>query len=105
MIQAIVLAFLAGLMGFNGKHNFVQGITGREFPNLTGNSATNNAVGGLAAFAIAGSLIALAHVGDHQLGAVIAGALGGGGDDDLPCPERRLPDEREVRETPSGGVT
>ena len=76
MIQAIVLAFLAGLMGTNGIPHFVQGITAREYPNLTGNSATNNAVGGLAAFAIAGSLIALAHVGDHRLAAVIAGALG-----------------------------
>ena len=76
MIQAIVLAFLAGLMGTNGIPHFVQGITAREYPNLTGNSATNNAVGGLAAFAIAGSLIALAHVADHRLAAVISGAVG-----------------------------
>jgi predicted anti-sigma-YlaC factor YlaD len=76
MIQAIVLAFLAGLMGFNGIPHFVQGITGREFPNLTGNSATNNAVGGLVAFAIAGTLIALAHVADHVWPALIAGAVG-----------------------------
>jgi hypothetical protein len=76
MIQAIVLAFLAGLMGFNGIPHFVQGITGREFPNLTGNSATNNAVGGLAAFAIAGVLLSLAHVADHVWPALIAGAVG-----------------------------
>jgi hypothetical protein len=76
MIRAIVLAFLAGLMGFNGIPHFVQGITGREFPNLTGNSATNNAVGGLAAFAIAGTLLALAHAAEHVWAALIAGAVG-----------------------------
>jgi hypothetical protein len=76
MIQAIVLAFLAGLMGLNAVPHFVQGITGREFPNLTGNSATNNAVGGLAGFAIAGALLAVAHVTDHVWPSVVAGAVG-----------------------------
>jgi hypothetical protein len=76
MIQAIVLTFLAGLMGTNGIPHFVQGITGREFPNVTGNSATNNAVGGLAAFGIAAVLLAVAHLGDHPWAALIAGALG-----------------------------
>lgn len=76
MIQAIVLTFLAGLMGTNGIPHFVQGITAREYPNLTGNSATNNAVDGLAAFAIAGVLISAAHVGDHPRAALIAGAVG-----------------------------
>ncbi|WP_327638155.1 hypothetical protein OHB24_07215 [Kribbella sp. NBC_00482] len=76
MIQAIVLAFLAGLMGTNGIPHFVTGITAREYPNLTGNSATNNAVGGLAAFAIAGALLALAQVGDHPRAALVAGSLG-----------------------------
>jgi hypothetical protein len=76
MIQAIVLTFLAGLMGTNGIPHFVQGITAREYPNLTGNSPTNNAVGGLAAFAIAGALTAWAHVGDHPRAALIAAALG-----------------------------
>jgi O-antigen/teichoic acid export membrane protein len=76
MVQAIVLAFLAGLMGLNGVPHFVTGITGREFPNLTGNSATNNAVDGLAAFAIAAVLLTLAHVGLHPWAALIAGAVG-----------------------------
>ncbi|HEY3559234.1 MAG TPA: hypothetical protein VGL05_17305 [Kribbella sp.] len=76
MIQAILLAFLAGLMALNGVPHFVTGITGHEFPNLTGNSATNNAVGGLAAFAIAAALLATAHVGEHPWAALIAGASG-----------------------------
>jgi hypothetical protein len=76
MIQAIALAFLAGLMGLNGVPHFVTGITGREFPNVTGNSATNNALGGLAAFAIAAALLALAHVSAHPRAALLAGALG-----------------------------
>ncbi|MFD7156703.1 hypothetical protein ACFV9C_19035 [Kribbella sp. NPDC059898] len=76
MTQAIVLAFLAGLMGLNGVPHFVTGITGREFPNLTGNSATNNAVGGLAAFAIAAVLLTLAHISTHPRAALVAGAFG-----------------------------
>ncbi|MEU4190690.1 hypothetical protein AB0E69_02235 [Kribbella sp. NPDC026611] len=76
MLQVIVLTFLGGLMGTNGIPHFVQGITAREYPNVTGNSATNNAVAGLAAFAIAGVLIALAHVDRHPWAALIAGALG-----------------------------
>jgi hypothetical protein len=76
MIQAIALAFLAGLMCFNGVPHFVTGITGREYPNLTGNSATRNAVGGLGAFAIAAVLLALADVSRHPVAAVIGGAAG-----------------------------
>ncbi|MGW7679393.1 hypothetical protein ACWGID_01550 [Kribbella sp. NPDC054772] len=76
MIQAILLTFLAGLWGANGIPHFVQGITGREFPNVTGNSATNNALGGLAAFLIAGVLLAVAHPGGHPRAALIAGAVG-----------------------------
>jgi hypothetical protein len=75
MIQAIVLAFLAGLMGTNGIPHFVAGITAREYPNVTGNSPTNNAVCGLAAFAIAGALLVPAPVGDHPR-ALVAAALG-----------------------------
>jgi hypothetical protein len=76
MIQAILLTFLAGLMGTNGVPHFVNGITAREYPNLTGNSPTRNAVGGLAAFVIAGALVVGAHVGDHPWPAVIAGVFG-----------------------------
>jgi hypothetical protein len=76
MTQTIVLAFLAGLMGTNGIPHFVSGITAREYPNVTGNSATNNAVGGLAAFVIAGLLLAAAPVGDHPRAALSAAALG-----------------------------
>jgi hypothetical protein len=76
MIQTIVLTFLAGLMGTNGIPHFVLGITAREYPNVTGNSPTNNAVGGLAAFAIAGGLTAWAHVGEHPRAALISAALG-----------------------------
>lgn len=76
MTRTIVLVLLAGLMGTNGIPHFVAGITAREYPNLTGNSATNNAVGGLAAFAIAGALLAAAPVGEHPRAALSAGALG-----------------------------
>src|SRR5262245_53675357 len=76
MTQTILLTFLAGLMGTNGIPHFVQGISAREYPNVTGNSPINNAVGGLAAFAIAGALLAFARVGDHPTAALIAGGAG-----------------------------
>ena len=76
MIQTILLTFLAGLMGTNGIPHFVQGISAREYPNVTGNSPINNAVGGLAAFAIAGALIAWAHVGERPTAALISGGVG-----------------------------
>ncbi|MEV5962958.1 hypothetical protein AB0L70_14415 [Kribbella sp. NPDC051952] len=76
MIQAIVLTFLASLMGTNGVPHFVVGISAREYPNLTGNSPTRNAVGGLVAFVIAGALIVVAQVGEHPWSAAIAGVLG-----------------------------
>jgi hypothetical protein len=76
MIQAIVLTFLAGLMCFNAVPHFVTGITGREFPNLTGNSATRNALAGLGGFGIAAVLLALAHISRHPVAAVAGGAAG-----------------------------
>jgi len=76
MTLAIVLSFLAGLMGANGVPHFVLGITAREYPNLTGNSPVRNAVGGVAAFVIAGLLTSWAQVGDHPLAAVVAAVVG-----------------------------
>jgi hypothetical protein len=76
MIRTIVLAFLSGLWAANGIPHFVQGISAREYPNLTGNSPTNNAVGGLVAFVIAGGLIAWAHTGERPWAALVAGGAG-----------------------------
>ncbi|MFG1815967.1 hypothetical protein ACGFIF_19545 [Kribbella sp. NPDC049174] len=76
MTQALLLSFLAGLMGTNGIPHFVLGITAREYPNLTGNSPVRNAVGGVGAFVIAGLLAFWAHIGDHPRAAGIAALVG-----------------------------
>ncbi|MGZ0150623.1 hypothetical protein ACXJJ3_26435 [Kribbella sp. WER1] len=76
MTQTIVLAFLAGLVALNGAPHFVAGITGREFPNLTGNSATNNAVGGLISLVAAAVLLSLSHLSAHPWAALPAGLAG-----------------------------
>ncbi|MFI7068336.1 hypothetical protein ACIBL3_45635 [Kribbella sp. NPDC050124] len=76
MTQALVLSFLAGLMGTNGIPHFVLGITAREYPNLTGNSPVRNAVGGVGAFVIAGLLAWWAQPGEHPAAAVIAALTG-----------------------------
>ncbi|MEV0290574.1 MULTISPECIES: hypothetical protein [unclassified Kribbella] len=76
MTQALVLSFLAGLMGTNGIPHFVLGITAREYPNLTGNSPVRNAVGGVGAFVIAGLLAWWAHPGEHLATALVAALAG-----------------------------
>jgi hypothetical protein len=76
MTLAIVLSFLAGLMGANGIPHFVLGITAREYPNLTGNSPVRNAVGGVGAFVIAGLLAFWAHVSEHPPAAAVAAVVG-----------------------------
>jgi hypothetical protein len=76
MTQAILLSFLAGLMGTNGIPHFVLGITAREYPNVTGNSPVRNAISGVAAFVIAGFLASAAHLGDYPRAAVIAALVG-----------------------------
>lgn len=76
MPQVIVLSFFAGLMGANGIPHFVSGITRREYPNLTGNSAVRNVIAGWAALVIAALLGYWADMARHPLAASVAVALG-----------------------------
>ncbi|WP_328329930.1 hypothetical protein OHA70_07400 [Kribbella sp. NBC_00382] len=76
MIHAILLTFLAGVVGANGIPHFVRGITAQQYPNVTGNSAVRNVIGGWAALVIAALLVAWSGVGRHEVVGWVAGAVG-----------------------------
>ncbi|MDX6280641.1 MAG: hypothetical protein QOH03_1712 [Kribbellaceae bacterium] len=76
MVQVIVLTFLAGVVAANGVPHFVRGITGQEYPNVTGNSAVRNVVGGWVALVVAALLVGWSGAARHQWAALVAGALG-----------------------------
>jgi hypothetical protein len=76
MLQMIVLSFLAGLVGANGIPHFVRGITAQEYPNVTGNSAVRNVVGGWGALVISALLAFWSHGDRHAPAAFAAAALG-----------------------------
>jgi hypothetical protein len=76
MLRVILLTFLAGVVAANGVPHFVRGITAQQYPNVTGNSAVRNVVGGWAALVIAALLVGWSGVGRHQPAGLTAGALG-----------------------------
>jgi hypothetical protein len=76
MIRAILLTFLAGVVGANGIPHFVRGITAQQYPNVTGNSAARNVIGGWAALVIAALLVAWSGAGRHEVAGWAAGAVG-----------------------------
>jgi apolipoprotein N-acyltransferase len=76
MLRTLCLAFLAGVMGANALPHFLSGITAREYPNLTGNSAVRNGVAGWAGLVIAGALLLWSDAGAHHRLALVALALG-----------------------------
>lgn len=76
MVQVIALTFLAGVVAANGVPHFVRGITGQEYPNVTGNSAVRNVVGGWAALVIAALLFGWSGAERHHLAALVGGAVG-----------------------------
>ena len=76
MLQVLVLAFFAGVLGANATPHFVKGITKEPFPSLLGPSPLVNVVAGWAMLALAVVLIELADAGAH-LGAATAAAAAG----------------------------
>jgi hypothetical protein len=76
MTQTILLSALGGLMAANALPHFVSGVTGRPYPNLTGNGPVPNTVGGWTLFVVAGLCLYGAHPAGHPVAAGVAGALG-----------------------------
>lgn len=76
MVRTLGLALLAGVMGANALPHLLSGITAREYPNVTGNSALRNGVAGWAGLVIAGALLLWSDPGSHRRAALVALALG-----------------------------
>jgi hypothetical protein len=76
MWQAMVLGFLAGLLGGNAFPHFVRGITRRTYPSLLGNSPVTNLVAGWAGLVGATLLAYGASAADSPVWALLSGASG-----------------------------
>lgn len=76
MVRTLGLALLAGVMGANALPHLLSGITAREYPTVTGNSALRNGVAGWAGLVIAGALLLWSDPGSHRPAALGALALG-----------------------------
>ncbi len=76
MASTVVLCFIAGVLAANATPHFVKGITKEQFPTPFTPSPLANLIGGWAMYVLAALLLVWAHVGQHPLAAVVAGALG-----------------------------
>ena len=76
MMYSIILCFLAGVLAANATPHFVKGITKEQFPTPFSPAPLPNLIGGWAMYVLAGLLLVWAHVGQHPLAALAAGALG-----------------------------
>jgi hypothetical protein len=76
MWQAIILSFLAGVMGGNGIPHFVKGITKENYPNVMGNGPVPNFIAGWSALVITALLIHAVDIEHYPLEAFIFACLG-----------------------------
>jgi hypothetical protein len=76
MVQALVLSFLAGVMGGNAIPHFIKGITKETYPNMMGNGPVPNFLAGWSALIITVLLIHAVGVENFSFETFIAGAFG-----------------------------
>jgi hypothetical protein len=76
MWQALILSFVAGVLGANGTPHFIKGITKEQFPNSLGNTPSANLVAGWFMYVLTAVALVYAHP-QHHLAAAIAGAAVG----------------------------
>ncbi|MFF4342202.1 hypothetical protein ACFY00_20010 [Kitasatospora sp. NPDC001540] len=76
MWQAVLLAFLAGLLAANAYPHFTKGIAAERFPTVFGTSPLANVLAGWAGLALAGLCLLGAHPVRHPGGALLGLAVG-----------------------------
>src|SRR3954453_13323377 len=76
MWQAVLLAFLAGLLAANASPHFAKGITAQRFPTVFGSSPVVNVLVGWSGLAIAGLCLCGAHPVRHPGAALLGVAVG-----------------------------
>jgi hypothetical protein len=76
MWQAVLLAFLAGVLGANAYPHFTMGITAQRFPTVFGSSPVVNVLAGWSGLALAGLCLWGAHPVRHPGWALLGLAVG-----------------------------
>jgi hypothetical protein len=76
MWQAVLLAFLAGLLAANAYPHFAKGITAERFPTVFGSSPVVNVLAGWSGLALAGLCLWGAHPVRHPGWALLGLAVG-----------------------------
>ena len=76
MTSTIALCFIAGVLAANATPHFVKGITKEQFPTPFSAAPLPNLVGGWVMYVAAALILLPAHVSQHPLAALIAGAAG-----------------------------
>jgi hypothetical protein len=76
MWQAVLLAFLAGLLGANAYPHFAQGITAHRFPTVFGSSPVVNVLAGWSGLTLAALCLWGAHPVRHPGWALLGLAVG-----------------------------
>ena len=76
MWQAMLLSFLAGVLGGNAYPHFTSGITARKFPTVFGASPVVNLIAGWSGLAVAGLCLWGAHPVRHPGWALLGLAIG-----------------------------
>jgi hypothetical protein len=76
MWQAVLLAFLAGLLAANAYPHFAKGIAAERFPTVFGSSPVVNVLAGWSGLALAGLCLWGAHPVRHPGWALLGMAVG-----------------------------
>ncbi|MFC8719061.1 hypothetical protein [Kitasatospora sp. NPDC057198] len=76
MWQAVLLAFLAGVLGANASPHFAKGVTAERFPTVFGSSPVVNVLAGWAGLALAGLCLLGAHPVRHPGGVLLGLVVG-----------------------------
>ena len=76
MVQALLLAFLAGLLAGNAFPHFAKGIAAERFPTVFGSAPVVNVLAGWAGLALAGLCLWGAHPVRHPGWALLGLAAG-----------------------------
>jgi hypothetical protein len=76
MSQAVLLAFLAGLLAANAYPHFAKGIAAERFPTVFGSSPVVNLLAGWSGLALAGLCLWGAHPVRHPGEALLGLAVG-----------------------------
>ncbi|MGW1743905.1 hypothetical protein ACWCPQ_34495 [Nocardia sp. NPDC001965] len=77
MLSTVALSLAVGIFGVNAVPHFVKGMTGEEFPNLTGNAPVRNSVAGFSGMLLTALIAYWADIPSHPWAAAVSIGIGG----------------------------